>query len=118
MAHKPIREADGKRMMARLLKDYTPKKCTIRDTFVSVGPEIDLKNLPAKYPWINDSKLVVKPDQRFKRRGKNNLILLDATWPEARNWIQERIGKPVTIGNVTGILDHFIVEPFVPHSAE
>ncbi|HKM51600.1 MAG TPA: ATP citrate lyase citrate-binding domain-containing protein [Candidatus Bathyarchaeia archaeon] len=117
MAHKPIREADGKRMMARLLKEYTPRQCTIRDTFVSVGPEVDLENLPAKYPWINNSKLVVKPDQRFKRRGKNNLILLDATWPEASKWIQERMGKPVTIGNVTGILDHFILEPFVPHTA-
>jgi succinyl-CoA synthetase beta subunit len=118
MAHKPIREVDAKRMLARLLKEYTLRKCTIKDTFVSVGPEVDLKSLSTKYPWIEETKLVVKPDQRFKRRGKNKLILLDATWPEARNWIQERMGKPVTIGNVTGMLDHFILEPFVPHSAD
>lgn len=105
-------------MLARLLKEYTLRKCTIKDTFVSVGPEVDLKSLSTKYPWIEETKLVVKPDQRFKRRGKNKLILLDATWPEARNWIQERMGKPVTIGNVTGMLDHFILEPFVPHSAD
>lgn len=118
MAHKPIREADGKRMIARLLKDYTARHCSVKDMFISVGPEVDLETLPAKYPWVNNTKLVVKPDQRFKRRGKNNLVLLDATWPEARKWIKERIGKPVTIGNVTGILDHFILEPFVPHSPD
>jgi len=118
MAHKPIREADGKRMIARLLKDYTPRQCSVKDMFISVGPEVDVETLPAKYSWVNNTKLVVKPDQRFKRRGKNNLVLLDATWPEARRWIKERIGRPVTIGNVTGILDHFILEPFVPHSPD
>jgi ATP citrate (pro-S)-lyase len=118
MAHKPIREADGKRMIARLLKDYTPRKCTVQDRFISIGPETDLKTLPDKNPWLNEKKLVVKPDQRFKRRGKNNLILLNATWPNARKWIQERMGKPVTVGNVTGVLTHFIVEPFVQHSPE
>jgi ATP citrate (pro-S)-lyase len=118
MAHKPIREADAKSMLARLLKDYTPRKCTIQDRFISVGPDTDLKTLPEKYAWLNEKKLVVKPDQRFKRRGKNNLILLNASWPNAREWIQERIGKPITVGNVTGILTHFIVEPFVPHLPE
>jgi ATP citrate (pro-S)-lyase len=118
MAHKPIREADGKRMIARLLKDYTPKRCLVKDRFISLGPETDLKTLPTKYPWVNDTKLVAKPDQRFKRRGKNNLILLDATWPETKKWIQERIGKPITIGNVTGILNHFIIEPYVRHSPD
>lgn len=118
MAHKPIREADGKRMISRLLKNYTPKCCFVKDQFISVGPQTNLEALAREYPWINDMKLVAKPDQRFKRRGKNNLILLNATWPETKKWIQERLGKPITIGNVTGILDHFIVEPFVPHSPE
>jgi len=118
MAHKPIREADGKKMIARLLKDYTPRKCNVKDQFVSIGPETDLQSLPNKYPWLNEKKIVVKPDQRFKRRGKNNLILLDSTWPNARKWIQDRLGKPITIGNVSGVLTHFIVEPFVHHSPE
>ena len=118
MAHKPIREADGKRMIARLLKDYTAKQCGVKDMFISVGPDVDLETLAAKYPWVNNTKLVVKPDQRFKRRGKNKLVLLNATWPEAKKWIKERINKPVTIGNVTGILDRFILEPFVPHSPD
>ena len=118
MAHKPIREADGKRMIARLLGDYTPRKCSVKDRFISVGPETDLKSLPVKYPWLSDTNLVVKPDQGFKRRGKNNLILLKSTWQNAEKWIGENRNKPITIGNVTGVLTHFIMEPFVDHSPD
>jgi ATP citrate (pro-S)-lyase len=115
MAQKAIREADGKRMIARLLKDYTNGKYTIDDTFVTVGPDTDLKKLPATYKWLTKEKLVVKPDQLIKRRGKSKLLLLNANWRDVEKWINERMKKPVTVGTVTGILDHFIVEPFVPH---
>ena len=116
MAQKAIREADGKRMIARLLKEYTNGKYAIGEKFVTVGPETDLKKLPSKYQWLTKEKLVVKPDQLIKRRGKSKLLLLNADWKEAEKWIKERMSKPVTVGAVTGILDHFIVEPFVPHN--
>jgi len=116
MAQKAIREADGKRMISRLLKDYTNGKYTIDEKFVTVGPDTDLKNLPTTYKWLTKEKLVVKPDQLIKRRGKSKLLLLNADWNDAEKWIKERMSKPVTVGTVTGILDHFIVEPFIPHS--
>jgi ATP citrate (pro-S)-lyase len=115
MAQKAIREADGKRMIARLLKEYTNGKYAIEDTFVTVGPDTDMKKLPQRYPWLNKEKLVVKPDQLIKRRGKSKLLLLNANWKEAEKWITERRGRPITVGTVTGIIDHFIVEPFIPH---
>jgi len=115
MAQKAIREADGKRMMARLLKDYTNGTYSIEDRFITVGPDTDMKKLPTKYPWLGKTKLVVKPDQLIKRRGKSKLLLLNASWKDAEHWIKERICKPITVGSVTGVLDHFIVEPFVPH---
>jgi ATP citrate (pro-S)-lyase len=65
---------------------------------------------------LTKEKLVVKPDQLIKRRGKSKLLLLNTDWSEAEKWIKERMSKPVTVGTVTGILDHFIVEPFVPHN--
>jgi ATP citrate (pro-S)-lyase len=116
MAQKAIREADGKRMIARLLKEYTNGKYTIDDTFVTVGPDTDLKKLPTTYKWLAKEKLVVKPDQLIKRRGKSKLLLLNANWKDVEKWIKERMSKPVTVGTVTGILDHFIVEPFIPHN--
>jgi ATP citrate (pro-S)-lyase len=115
MAQKAIREADGKIMMARLLKDYTEGKYKIQNRFISVGPETDLKKLPNKYKWLQKEKLVVKPDQLIKRRGKSKLLLLNTDWKEAEKWIKERMSKQITVGNVSGVLDHFIVEPFVPH---
>jgi ATP citrate (pro-S)-lyase len=115
MAQKAIREADGKRMISRLLKDYTNGKYSIENTFITVGPKTDVKKLPAQYPWLAKRKLVVKPDQLIKRRGKSKLLLLNADWKDAEKWIKERMGKPVTVGAVTGMLDHFIVEPFIPH---
>lgn len=115
MAQKAIREADGKQMIARLLKDYTNGKYSIEDKFISVGPQTDLKQLHSKYKWITNEKLVVKPDQLIKRRGKSKLLLLNANWKDAQKWIEERMNKPITVGNVTGILDHFIIEPFIAH---
>jgi ATP citrate (pro-S)-lyase len=115
MAQKAIREADGKHMIARLLKEYTNGKYTIEDRFISIGPQTDLKKLPTRHPWLKKTKLVVKPDQLIKRRGKSKLLLLNAEWRDAEKWIRERMQKPITVGTVTGILDHFIVEPFIPH---
>jgi ATP citrate (pro-S)-lyase len=115
MAQKAIREADGKRMMARLLKEYTNGNYSLENKFVTVEPDTDLKKLPNQYKWLTKEKLVVKPDQLIKRRGKSKLLLLNADWKDAEKWIKERMKKPVTVGAVTGILDHFIVEPFVPH---
>jgi hypothetical protein len=48
MAQKAIREADGKKMIANLLKEYTNKKYSIEDKFVTVGPQTNLKQLPVK----------------------------------------------------------------------
>lgn len=115
MAQKAIREADGKRMMARLLKEYTDGKYIVDDRYITIGPETDMKKLPNKYKWLKKEKLVVKPDQLIKRRGKSKLLLLNTDWKTAEKWIKERMSKKVKVGKTTGILDHFIVEPFIPH---
>ena len=80
MAHKTIREADGKRMLARLFKDYSDGKYEFSDKIVTVGPNTNMANLPIQHKWLTTEKLVVKPDQLIKRRGKNKLILVDATF--------------------------------------
>lgn len=63
-------------------------------------------------------KLVAKPDQLIKRRGKAGLLKLNADWADARDWISQRAGKPQQVEAVTGTLNNFIVEPFVPHPAD
>ena len=48
-------------------------------------------------PWVFSSKLVATPDQLIKRRGKAGLLALNKQWPEAKQWIVERAGKPVKV---------------------
>ena len=127
MAHKAIREADGKRMLARLLKDYSNGKYTISDKVISVTPDTDLGKLPNQHEWLKTEKLVVKPDQLIKRRGKNKLILIGADYNQAKAWIEAKSrvpisihgkfdanGKPIDKGTV-GKLTDFIIEPLIPH---
>jgi len=70
--------------------------------------------LPA---WVSSTKLVAKPDQLIKRRGKAGLLKLNSDWADAKKWIAERAGKPQQVEAVVGTLNNFIVEPFFPHPA-
>ncbi len=127
MAHKAIREADGKRMLARLFKEYSEGKYDIQDKIISVGPDTDFAKLPNQYKWLTTEKLVVKPDQVIKRRGKNKLILVDADYNQVKKWIEEKSKSPITIygkfdangkpadKGTVGQLTHFIIEPMIPH---
>ncbi len=130
MAHKAIREADGKRMLACLLKNYSNGKYEVSDKIVSINPSTDLTKLPSQYKWLLTEKLVVKPDQLIKRRGKNKLILADAKYNQAKAWIKDKSKGPTTIygkfdengkptdKGIVGQLTHFIIEPMVAHKNE
>ncbi|KAF9208760.1 citrate synthase [Haplosporangium sp. Z 27] len=76
-----------------------------------------LDNLERTHSWLLSTKLVAKPDQLIKRRGKNGLLLLNADWTQVRAWILEYAGKEVVVDNIVGILKTFLIEPFVPHPA-
>ncbi len=122
MAQKGIREYDAKRMLARAIGEASGNRFTFDDRLVLVTPDTNLATLEKEHPWLLKEKLVVKPDQLFGKRGKNNLLLLDADLKAAKAWIAARMGKEVTIegasGKTTGVLTHFLVEPFAPHDAE
>ena len=68
--------------------------------------------------WVFTDKLVGKPDQLIKRRGKAGLLCLNKGWETTGQWIEERAGKPVTVEKTTGTLNTFIIEPFCPHPAD
>jgi ATP citrate (pro-S)-lyase len=67
---------------------------------------------------VSTTKLVAKPDQLIKRRGKAGLLALNKDWQDAKKWIQDRAGKPQRVESVTGTLSSFIVEPFLPHPSD
>lgn len=88
------------------------------ENFAQVTPSVVLSKLPESHPWLTSSKLVAKPDQLIKRRGKAGLIALNKTWDEAQAWIEARRNKEVQVEVVKGVLDHFLIEPFYPHAQE
>ena len=122
MAEKGIREYNAKRLLAKALPEFSGQQFKYEAKPVLVGPDTDLEKLANEHWWLETEKLVVKPDQLFGKRGKNGLLYVNKTWDEAKNWIQERMNKEVTIvqttGETTGVLTHFLIEPFVHHEDE
>lgn len=68
-----------------------------------------------KKPPFFTQKLVVKPDQLIKRRGKLGLIAVNKSFAEVKAWVDARMNKDQKIGSTVGKLRSFIIEPFVPH---
>lgn len=116
MSQKAIREFDGKRMLSKwfsglkLFPESGNQFLQIRKETLEREQEILAQN-----PWLLTEKLVVKPDQLIKRRGKAGLVKLNANWNEVKEWVNERMNKEVKVEVVSGALDVFIVERFVPH---
>ena len=116
MAQKAIREFDAKSMLASLLRQFSPdSKPWFSPYVVQITAESDFAQLEKASPWLRQEKLVAKPDQLIKRRGNNNLILLNEDWDQTKSWVRERLGQTITIDDITGRLDTFLVERFLPH---
>ncbi|KAJ1915839.1 ATP citrate lyase subunit 1 [Mycoemilia scoparia] len=138
MSAKAIREFDGKHILAYHLgqapslqssaaipigqKFVQPSTRLVQLNFEDPATTIDqvLNNAERLHPWLTNgsTKLVAKPDQLIKRRGKSGLLLLNADWSAVKQWVTERAGKEINVSGVAGVLKNFIVEPFVPHPSD
>ncbi|KAF9133710.1 citrate synthase, partial [Mortierella sp. GBA39] len=141
MSAKAVREYDGKLLLAHWLhrvavpststEPTTGSKFiqpTTRLAHISIDTSLlqdkaqfdqhvrsTLDQLEVSHPWLLTNKLVAKPDQLIKRRGKSGLLLLNADWADARAWIEKHAAKDVLVDSVPGVLKTFLVEPFIPH---
>lgn len=118
MSAKAIREYDGKLLLAyHLLRAplvseqasaslFTPAATKLAQVKIDTsltGAAFDsalkqqLDTLEQTQPWLLTDKLVAKPDQLIKRRGKHGLLTLNKSWPEARQWIEERAAKEIQV---------------------
>ncbi|KAF9525226.1 ATP citrate lyase isoform 2 [Crepidotus variabilis] len=129
MSSKAIREYDAKLLLAYWLERAPPvapeakvktnfKYPSVKVAQISWDPATNTITPDSKLPgWVFNTKLVAKPDQLIKRRGKAGLLSLNKSWEESRDWIAQRAGKPQKVESVTGTLNNFIVEPFLPHAS-
>lgn len=115
MSAKAIREATGKDLINRKLPSGTK---TARLRFITVTEKTNWTDLILAHPWLKTERLVVKPDQLIKRRGKLGLIKVNVDLNTVKEWIDERMNKEQQIGKTTGKLKTFIIEPFISHEAE
>jgi ATP-citrate lyase beta-subunit len=118
MAQKAIREYDAKKILHERWKEYFGDAIVYAGKAVQVTPETNWDQLKSENGWLQSGRLAVKPDQLIGKRGKHGLILLNADFDTAKNWVLERINKSATIGEVTGVLRQFIIEPFLPQTVE
>jgi len=116
VAQKPIREALAKQLIADCWPADIPGKPEIK--FAAIGPPTKLENLEKNHPWLNQGKIVAKVDELFGKRGKLGYVKVADSFEEARKWIEGFRGKEVMVGERTGTLNHFLIEPYIEHKTE
>jgi ATP citrate (pro-S)-lyase len=125
MSVKPIREHTGKTILKKWLPEYSGGMHSMKCSGALVTPDVldptsgqTWASIVEENPWLLTSKLVVKPDQLIKRRGKAGLLALNKTFDEAKQWVMDRMCKEQKVESVTGQLTHFLIEPMVPHQQD
>eukprot|EP00485_Elphidium_margaritaceum_P000733 CAMPEP_0202687340 /NCGR_PEP_ID=MMETSP1385-20130828/3028_1 /ASSEMBLY_ACC=CAM_ASM_000861 /TAXON_ID=933848 /ORGANISM="Elphidium margaritaceum" /LENGTH=1102 /DNA_ID=CAMNT_0049342113 /DNA_START=125 /DNA_END=3433 /DNA_ORIENTATION=- len=92
------------------------EKYNTLQTMYFISPDTDLNNVES--PFEKNAKLVAKPDQLVKRRGKLGLVHLNKTFNECVDWVKTKINTKLTIESTTDSLRYFLIEPFVAHSQD
>lgn len=119
MPRKKIREHDAKKLLSENIGRYGYAGLRLE---VALADEKalsdDFAGLTSRNPWLKTKKLAVKPDQLIGKKGKHNLVLLDADFDAAKKFIEDNMGKTMEVQGISGALTHFIIEPFVEHEGE
>uniref|UniRef100_A0A3Q3EEZ1 ATP-citrate synthase n=1 Tax=Labrus bergylta TaxID=56723 RepID=A0A3Q3EEZ1_9LABR len=116
MSAKAISEQTGKDFLYKYI--CTSAAVQNRFRYANVTPETDFDRLAKEHPWLLTERLVVKPDQLIKRRGKLGLVGVNLDLNSVREWLKSRLMRETTVGKAKGILKNFLIEPFVQHKQE
>lgn len=57
----------------------------------------EFTELTNKEPWLSSTKLVVKPDMLFGKRGKSGLVALNLDLAQVAEFVKTRLGVEVMI---------------------
>jgi len=116
MAARPIREVQGLNIVYKHIDSDKHVNGGLEPVkYFAVENAEDLANAEANHPWILKEKLVCKVDQLVKRRAKSGLIRVKVDWKEAKEFINQHMGKEIKVGEASGVVHNFIVEPFIAH---
>lgn len=62
---------------------------------IQVTQSTDFADLINQQPWLSSSKLVVKPDMLFGKRGKSGLVALNLDVAQVAEFVKARLGAQV-----------------------
>ncbi|KAK5881299.1 hypothetical protein CesoFtcFv8_022114 [Champsocephalus esox] len=116
MSAKAISEQTGKEFLYKYI--CTSAAVQNRFHYANATAETDWVRLAQDHPWLLTERLVVKPDQLIKRRGKLGLVGINLDLQGVQEWLKTRMMKETTVGKAKGVLKNFLIEPFVPHPQE
>uniref|UniRef100_A0A8C5C0D4 ATP-citrate synthase n=1 Tax=Gadus morhua TaxID=8049 RepID=A0A8C5C0D4_GADMO len=116
MSAKAISEQTGKDFLYKYI--CTSAAVQNRFRYANVTAETDFDRLAKEHPWLLTERLVVKPDQLIKRRGKLGLVGVNLDLQGVKAWLKPRLMMETTVGKAKGILKNFLIEPFVAHKQE
>uniref|UniRef100_A0A665SWT2 ATP-citrate synthase n=1 Tax=Echeneis naucrates TaxID=173247 RepID=A0A665SWT2_ECHNA len=108
MSAKAISEQTGKEFLYKYI--CTSAAVQNRFRYANVTAETDFERLAQEHPWLLTERLVVKPDQLIKRRGKLGLVGVNLDLNGVREWLKSRLMKETTVGKAKGILKNFLIE--------
>uniref|UniRef100_A0A8C5A2V7 ATP-citrate synthase n=1 Tax=Gadus morhua TaxID=8049 RepID=A0A8C5A2V7_GADMO len=114
MSAKAISEQTGKEFLYKYI--CTAAAVQNRFRYANVTTETDWERLTQEHPWLLTEKLVVKPDQLIKRRGKLGLVGINLDLPGVQDWVKSRLMKETMVAKAKGVLKNFLIEPFVEHA--
>ncbi|XP_024020871.1 ATP-citrate synthase alpha chain protein 2-like [Morus notabilis] len=110
MARK-IREYDSKRLLNEHFKRLSGRELPIKSA--QITESTDLNELANNEPWLSSSKVVVKPNMLFGKRGKNSLVALNLDYAQVATFVTERLGKELFLC-FSSIFIHAILKNFKP----
>uniref|UniRef100_A0A3Q2UDG2 ATP-citrate synthase n=1 Tax=Fundulus heteroclitus TaxID=8078 RepID=A0A3Q2UDG2_FUNHE len=116
MSAKAISEQTGKEYLYKFICTSAPVQNRFR--YANVTTQTDFQRLALEHPWLLTERLVVKPDQLIKRRGKLGLVGVNLDLNGVKEWLKPRLMKETMVGKAKGVLKNFLIEPFVPHLQE
>jgi len=116
MAAKAVDELSGKTILFRNLPQDLP--IANKNKLVHVTAETQWNELFNENQWLQKEKLVIKPDQLVKRRGKLGLVGINKDEHTVKQWFDDKLNTKVQVGETQGVLKKFIIEPMVPHKQD
>uniref|UniRef100_A0A8C1VQS0 ATP-citrate synthase n=1 Tax=Cyprinus carpio TaxID=7962 RepID=A0A8C1VQS0_CYPCA len=115
MSAKAISEQTGKEFLYKYI--CTTAAMQNRFCCATVTADTDWDRLTQDHPWLLTERLVVKPDQLIKRRGKLGLVAVDLNLEGVQEWLKSNLMTEITVGLLKSLCFYLLGVTVICHSS-